>query len=74
MYSNLKVTNVYKEKTIYIIMTTLSDRDYVRKVRKGTEEATISLSYKFLKEKNLLIGDKIDLRNLKKVVRVSNNK
>jgi len=49
-------------------MTTLKERDFVRKLRKGTEEVTLSLSAKFVKENNLKVGDHIDLRTLKKMV------
>lgn len=52
-------------------MTTLKDKDYQRRLRhnSGKSEVIISLSIKFLKENNLEVGDFIDLRNLKKVVR-----
>lgn len=48
-------------------MTQLNDKDYVRKVRQGSKEIIISLSEKFLEEYNFQVGDKIDLRSLKKV-------
>lgn len=49
--------------------TKLKDKDFVRKVRNGSKETIISLSEKFLKENNISVGDYIDLRNLKKVVK-----
>lgn len=52
-----------------IMATKLKDKDFVRKVRNGSKETIISLSEKFLKENNISVGDYIDLRNLKKVVK-----
>lgn len=51
----------------------LKEYDFIRKVRKGTEEITISLSYKFVKAYNIEIGDRIDLRNLKVKKKVIEN-
>lgn len=56
-----------KELILSNIMATLKRKDYVRKLRKGAGEIYISLSFKFLEENNLKVGDYIDLRNLKKV-------
>lgn len=45
-------------------MTTLRDKDFKRKIRQGNREIIISLSSEFLREKNLKVGNYIDLRNL----------
>lgn len=48
-------------------MATLEQKDYVRKIRQGKEEIIISLSKNFLKEKNLKVGDKLNLLNLNRI-------
>lgn len=53
-------------------MTKLEKKDNVRKIRRGTRENTISLTNNYLKEKNLVIGDSIDLSNAGKVDIVEN--
>ena len=54
-------------------MAALKDKDYQRRLRHnaGASEVIISISFKFLEENNLKVGDYIDLRTLKKVVKTT---
>ena len=46
------------------------EKIFIRKIRQGNREFLISLSGDFLKEKNLKVGESIDLRTLEKAKEV----